>query len=62
MINFEVARTEKGLRTTIKKCLAKEVHASTKPNIDYIYKLLNDYHASGQPYDVTDMRNAVFRG
>ena len=59
VINFEVARTEKGLRTTIKKCLAKEVHASTKPNIDYIYKLLNDYHASGQPYDVTDMRNAV---
>lgn len=59
VINFEVARTERGLRTTIKKCLAKEVHASTKPNIDYIYKLLNEYYASGQPYDVTDMRSAV---
>lgn len=60
MINKEVVQSEKGLRTTIKKCLAKEVHAGTKPNIDYIYKLLEDYYASGKPYDVSDLQNDIF--
>ena len=60
MINSEVVRTEKGLRTTINKCIRKEVHPGTKPNVDYIYKLLEEYYESGDHYDVTDMRNKVF--
>ena len=60
MINSEVVRTEKGLRTTINKCIQKEVHPGTKPNVDYIYKLLEEYYESGDHYDVTDMRNKVF--
>lgn len=59
MINSEVVRTEKGLRTTIKKCLNKEVHSGTKPNVDFIYKVLEEAYASDLKYDVTDMRNAV---
>ena len=60
MINKEVMRTEKGLRTTIEKCLRKEVHPGTKPNVDFIYKILEDAYDDGLHYDVTDMRNAIF--
>lgn len=59
MINTDVVQTEKGLRTTIKKCLNKEVHAGTKCNIDFIYKILEDAYSSGLKYDVSDMYNAV---
>lgn len=60
MINKEVMQTEKGLRTTIEKCLRKEVHPGTKPNVDFIYKILEDAYEDGLHYDVTDMRNAIF--
>lgn len=59
MINFEGVMNEKGLRTFIKRALNKEYHPNTKPSIDYIYKKLEETYDSGQPYDVTDMRNAV---
>lgn len=60
MINKEVVSTEKGLRTTIKKCLCKEVHPGTKPNVDFIFKVLEDAYNGGLHYDVTDMRNSIF--
>lgn len=59
MINMNVVQSEKGLRTTIKKCLNKEVHAGTKCNVDFIYKILEDAYSSGLKYDVCDMYNAV---
>jgi energy-coupling factor transporter ATP-binding protein EcfA2 len=59
VINKEVVQSEKGLRTTIKKCLRKEVHADTRSNIDFIYKVLEDAYNSGMHYDVSDMENAV---
>lgn len=59
MINFEGVKSEKGLRTQIKRNLNKEYHSATKPSIDFIYKILEDAYASGLNYDVTDMRNAV---
>lgn len=59
MINTDVVQTEKGLRTTIKKCLNKEVHAGTKCNVDFIYKILEDAYNSGLKYDVHDMYNSV---
>jgi hypothetical protein len=59
MINSDVVQTEKGLRTTIKKCLNKEVHQGTKPNIDWIYEILEKAYASDLVYDVTDLRNSV---
>ena len=60
MINKNVVQTEKGLRTTIKRCLNKEIHVATKPNVDFIYKILNDAYSSGLIYDVSDMKNAVY--
>lgn len=59
MVNFDVIKSEKGLRTLIKKNLNKEIHSGTKPSIDFIYKILEDAHSSELKYDVTDMRNAV---
>lgn len=59
MINTNVVQTEKGLRTTIKKNLNKEIHPGTKPSIDFIYKILEDAYNSGLHYDVSDMYNAV---
>lgn len=59
MVNFDAIKNEKALRTLIKKNLNKEVHASTKPSIDFIYKILEDAYASDLCYDVSDLRNAV---
>ena len=59
MVNFDSIKTEKGLRTLIKRNLKKEIHPGTKPSIDFIYKILEDAYASGLKYDVTDMRNSI---
>lgn len=59
MINFDAVKNEKGLRTLIKKNLNKEIHAGTKPSMDFIHKILDDAYKSGMPYDVTDMRPRI---
>jgi hypothetical protein len=59
MVNFEAIKSEKSIRTLIKRNLNKEIHPGTKPSIDFINKILNDAYSSGMKYDVTDMRNAV---
>lgn len=59
MVNFDAVKSEKGLRTLIKRNLNKEIHPGTKPSVDFIYKILEDAYASDLKYDVTDMRNAV---
>lgn len=61
IVNFDSVQSEKGLRTLIKRNLAKEIHPGTKPSIDFIYKILEDaYNDDNLSYDVTDMRNAVY--
>ena len=59
VVNFDAIQSEKGLRTLIRKCLNKEHHGATKPEIDFIFKILNDSYASGLKYDVSDMRAAI---
>lgn len=59
MVNFEGIKNEKALRTILKRNLNKEIHAGTKPSVDFIYKILEDAYSSDLKYDVTDMRNAV---
>lgn len=59
-VNFDAIKSEKGLRTMIKRNLNKEIHPGTKPSIDFIYKILEDAYKSGLKYDVTDMRPAIF--
>ena len=60
VINFEGFKSENALRTMIKRNLNKEIHASTKCSIDFIYKNLEDAYNGGLKYDVTDMYDAVF--
>ena len=60
VINFEGIKNEKMLRAILKRNLAKEYHSSTKCSVDFIYKNLEDAYASGIPYDVSDLKNAVF--
>lgn len=59
LVNFEAVKSEKGIRTLIKRNLNKEIHGATKPSVDFIHTILEDAYNSGLCYDVTDMRNAV---
>lgn len=59
MVNFDAIKSEKALRTLIKRNLNKEYHSSTKCSIDFIYKNLEDAYNSGLNYDVSDMQNEV---
>ena len=60
MVSKEVIKSEKGLRSLIKRNLNKEIHPGTKPSIDFIHKILEDAYESDIKYDVSDMQNAVF--
>ena len=57
--NGDVLKNEKHLRDLIMKALRKEIHESTKPNMDFIDKILRDAYSSGMVYDVTDMRPKI---
>ena len=59
MVNGDAIKSEKALRTLIKRNLNKEYHAATKPSIDFIYKILEDAYGGELSYDVSDMRNSV---
>ena len=60
VVNFENIKSEKAIRTLIKKNLNREYHEYTKPSVDFIFKILEDAYNSGLKYDVTDMRPAIF--
>lgn len=60
LVNFDAVKSEKALRTLIKRNLNKEIHPGTKPSIDFIYKILEDAYSSDLRYDVSDMKNAIF--
>lgn len=59
MVNFDVIKSENGLRRMIVKNLKKEIHPATKPSVDFIYKILEDAYASSMIYDVSDMKPSV---
>ena len=59
VIKDETIKSERALRDLIKKNLNKEIHAFTKPSIDFIMKILDDAYNSGLKYDVRDMRPAI---
>lgn len=59
MLSPEVIQSEKGLRTLIRRNLAKEIHSSTKSSIDFINKLLEESYSNGLKYDVSDMYNDI---
>ncbi len=59
MVSANKIESEKGLRAVIQRAINKEIHSSTKPNIDFIYKVLEDAYNSDLTYDVSNMRNSV---
>ena len=59
VVNFEGIKSERGLRTQIQNCLEKKHHGATKPEVDFIFKILEDAYASGMTYDVSDMRPKI---
>ena len=60
LINFDGIKSEKALRSLIKRHMRKEIMGATKPSIDMIAKCLEEAYESGLSYDVTDMRNDIF--
>lgn len=52
-------KTERGLRQLILRNLRKEIHANTKPSIDFIKKILDDAAESGLKYDISDMKPGI---
>lgn len=60
LVDFDGIKSEKAIRTLIKRNLEKEYHPGTKPSIDFIHKILDDAYNSGVGYDVSDLRNAVY--
>lgn len=59
MLSSKTIENEMHIRRLIEKGLNKEVHAGTKPNCDFIFKILDDAYKSEMSYDVTDMRSRV---
>ena len=59
MVNFDTVKNEKAIRTIIFDCLAKKHHGATKPEVDFIYKVLEDAYSSGTKYDVRDLRPRI---
>lgn len=59
MVDFEGIKSEKGLRTQIQNCLDKKHHGATKPEVDFIFKILEDAYNSGMTYDLSDMRPKI---
>lgn len=60
VIDPNIMETEKTLRSTIERCLQKDVHGDTTSNIDWIYKILEKAYNSDLVYDVSDLHQRVF--
>ena len=59
MLSQDTIISAKTIRARIKKCLNKEHHGATAPEVSFILKILDDAYNSGVTYDVTDMRPAI---
>ena len=56
MISQTSLKSERGLRLMLARNLNKEIHAATKPSVDFIHTILEESYAAGFPYDVSDMQ------
>ena len=59
VVDFKAIETEKQIRSRIKKCLAKEHHGATKPEVDFIFATLDEAYKNGIKYDVRDLRPSI---
>ena len=60
MVDDQTIKNERQLRALIAKNLRKEIHAYTKPSMDFIKKLLDEAYDSGIHYDVSDMADSIY--
>lgn len=60
MVNFDVIKNERALRTLIKRNLNKEYHSSTRCSVDFIYEALKNAYDSGMKYDVSDLKTVIY--
>ena len=58
-MDFNQIKSERGLRSMIKRNLNKEIHPGTKPSVDFIFKIVEDYYMAGNNYDISDMEPAI---
>ena len=61
MIDFKTIQDNDHLVNFIRACLAKKHHGATKPEVDFIYTVLEDVYKSGVTYDVTDMYHDIYQ-
>lgn len=61
VINTEVVKSERTIRSLIDGNIRKEYHPGTKPSIDFIKKILDDSYASGLTYDVSDQKSRILQ-
>ena len=59
VIDVSVLKDELHLRNIIKKCLRKENHGATRPEVDLIAKVLDEAYTSGMSYDVSDLGHDI---
>lgn len=59
MVDIDVIKSERQLRSMIKRNLNKEFLPGTKPSMDFIKKLTDDAYNSKLHYDISDMKNAI---
>lgn len=61
MVKTDIITTERGIIKTINRCLNKDIEEliSTKQNVDFIYKILQDAYESGIHYDVTSLEEQI---
>lgn len=59
MIDWDVVKDEKHLRACVKKALRREIHANTRPSIDFIKMKIDEAYESGMHYDISDLYQAV---
>lgn len=57
----DIVWTEKSLRAFVQKCLDKEHHGATRPEVNFIHDMLNEQAEAGVKFDLSDMIDEVTR-
>ena len=59
MLKPETIKSEQALRSRIAKCLRKEHHGATTPEVYFIVKILDEAYESGLHYDISDIEPVI---
>jgi len=59
VIDFDGFKNEKALMSFVGKCLRKEHHGATKPEMQFMQKVLNEAYESGLVYDISQLEPDV---